>query len=207
LALPAVLIGTLAVGLIQNVRIRDAVALTAYEVALVLPVLAILAARRAGWRSLGFRTFTMNNLALGCGLLVATYMLIVVHNTILLALGVPTQAEAMLKLLELADSPWGIALGGVFVAPLVEEIVFRGFLFQGLRQVYGSRKAILVSSLAFAVMHLQLEALIPTFVLGCSLAYVFDRANSILPGALLHLLVNLLGIGVVMLMTSFPGAF
>jgi membrane protease YdiL (CAAX protease family) len=206
LALPAVLIGTLAVELIQDVRIKDAVALTVYELALVVPVIAILVARRAGVKSLGFRPFTVDNLALGCGLLVATYMAIIIHNSILLALGVPTQAESMQKLLEMTDSPWGIALGGVIVAPLVEEIVFRGFFFQGLRQAYGSKKAILVSSLVFAGMHLQLEALIPTFILGCTLAYVFDKANSIWPGALLHLLVNLLGIGIVLLMTSFPGA-
>jgi membrane protease YdiL (CAAX protease family) len=206
LALPAVLISTLAVELIRDVRIKDAVALTAYELALVVPVVVILMSRKAGWKSLGFRPFTVDNLALGCGLLVATYMAIIIHNSILLALGVPTQAESMRKLLEMTGSPWGIALGGVIVAPFVEEIVFRGFFFQGLRQAYGSKKAILVSSLVFAAMHLQVEALIPTFILGCALAYVFDRANSIWPGALLHLLVNLLGIGIVILMTSFPGA-
>lgn len=206
LALPAVLLGTLAVELIRDVRIKDAVALTAYELALVLPVIIILMSRKADWKSLGFRPFTVDNLAMGCGLLLATYMAIIIHNTILLALGVPTQAESMLKLLEMTDSPWGIALGGIVVAPFVEEIVFRGFFFQGLRQAYGSKKAILVSSLVFAAMHLQLEALIPTFILGCALAYVFDKANSIWPGALLHVLVNLLGIGIVLLMTSFPGA-
>ena len=206
LALPAVLISTFAVELIRDVRIKDAVALTAYELALVAPVIVILMSRRAGWKSLGFRPFTVDNLALGCGLLVATYMAIIIHNTILLALGLPTQAESMQALLEMTDSPWGIALGGVIVAPFVEEIVFRGFFFQGLRQAYGSKKAILVSSLVFAAMHLQLEALIPTFLLGCTLAYVFDKADSIWPGALLHLLVNLLGIGTVMLMSSFPGA-
>jgi membrane protease YdiL (CAAX protease family) len=206
LALPAVLVGTLVVEIIRDAGMKEAVALTAYELALVVPVLVILISRKAGWKSLGFRPFTVDNLAMGCGLLLATYMAIIIHNTILLALGVPTQAESMLKLLEMTNSPWGIALGGVVVAPLAEEIVFRGFFFQGLRQTYGSKKAILVSSLVFAAMHLQLEALIPTFILGCALAYVFDKANSIWPGALLHLLVNLLGIGIVLLMTSFPGA-
>ena len=205
LALPAVLLGTLAVELIRDVRIKDAVALTVYELALLVPVLVIVLSRRAAWKSLGFRPFTMDNLALGCGLLVATYMAIFIHNTILLTLDMPTQAESMLKLLEMTDSPWGIALGGVIVAPFVEEIVFRGFFFQALRRAHGSKKAILLSSLVFALMHLQLEALIPTFILGCALAYVFDKANSIWPGALLHLLVNLVGIGMVMLMSRFPG--
>jgi membrane protease YdiL (CAAX protease family) len=206
LGLPAVLISTLAVELIRDVRIKDAVALTAYELAIVVPVIVILMSRKAGWKSVGFRPFTLDNLALGCGLLVATYMAIIIHNTILLGLGVPTQAESMRMLLEMTESPWGIALGGVIVAPVVEEIVFRGFFFQGLREAYGSKKAILVSSLVFAAMHLQPEAFIPTFILGCTLAYVFDKANSIWPGALLHLLVNFLGIGSVMLMTMFPGA-
>jgi hypothetical protein len=147
LALPAVLISTFAVELIRDVRIKDALALTAYELALVLPVIVILMSRKAGWKSLAFRSFTVDNLALGCGLLIATYVAIIIHNSILLALGVPTRADSMRKLLEMAGSPWGIALGGVIVAPLVEEIVFRGFFFQGLRQAYGSKKAILVSSL------------------------------------------------------------
>jgi membrane protease YdiL (CAAX protease family) len=206
LALPAVVISTFAVELIRDVHIKDAVALTAYELAIVVPVMAILMSRKAGWKSLGFRPFTVDNLSLGCGLLVVTYVAIIIHNTILQAFGVPTQAESMRKLLEMTESPWGIALGGVIVAPMVEEIVFRGFFFQGLRQAYGSKKAMLLSSLVFAVMHLQLEAFIPTFILGCTLAYVFDKANSIWPGALLHLLVNLLGIGIVTLMSSFPGA-
>jgi membrane protease YdiL (CAAX protease family) len=54
-------------------------------------------------------------------------------------------------------------------------------------------------------MHLDPTALIPTFLLGCALAYVFERSRSIWPGALLHMLVNSVGIGAIILMSRYPG--
>jgi membrane protease YdiL (CAAX protease family) len=82
----------------------------------------------------------------------------------------------------------------VIIAPIVEETFFRGFLFAGFRQRYGYNKAALLSSAIFAAAHLQPSVLVPTFVLGYIFSYLYQRSNSILPGMILHFLVNAFGI-------------
>jgi uncharacterized protein len=203
LSVPAALLAGGAALLIQDSSTRTTLALTATELGFLLPLLIYMAWRRIGWRSLGFRAFGLPTLAIGCGALVVTYSLTIVHNSILLALRWHTQAETILRFLQSAGSPWGLVLGGIVVGPLAEELVFRGFFFQGLRQAHGSTKAVLISSAVFATIHLEPAAFIPTFLLGCTLAFVFDRSSSVWPGAILHVLLNAAGIGALLLMPQF----
>jgi cation-transporting ATPase E len=48
-------------------------------------------------------------------------------------------------------------------------------------------------------------ALIPTFILGCLLAYLYQRSNSVWPGVIVHMLVNSLGLCVAYVVTQYPG--
>ena len=79
---------------------------------------------------------------------------------------------------------------GVIFAPIVEEIFFRGFLFQGFRQRYGWIGGLLISAVIFAAAHFDLVAFLPTFLLGALLAYIYPRSNSVWPGIILHILNN-----------------
>ena len=164
------------------------------ELAYLLPVILIFAWRRVHWKHLRFGSFRWNTLGMGCGLLVASYVIIILHNALLFLLGVDTQGEMIVKMFAELESPvWFFIVGAIF-APLVEEIFFRGFLFQGFRERYGWVTGMLLSAAIFAVAHLDLVVLIPTFVLGCLLAYVYHRSNSIWPGVILHFLVNSFGL-------------
>jgi uncharacterized protein len=178
----------------RRAELAQSAAVVLLELAYLLPVVVIFAWRRIHWRHLGFRRFAWNTLSLGCGLLVGSYIIIILHNALLYLLGVDTQGENIVRLFAELDSPvWFLIVGAVF-APLVEEIFFRGFLFQGFRARYGWVTAMLLSAAIFAVAHLDLVVLIPTFILGCLLAYVFHRSNSIWPGVILHFLVNSFGL-------------
>lgn len=170
----------------------------------LLPVVIVFAYRRVPWKSLGFGRFNWGTLALGCGLLIASYMIIVVHNLILTGLGVQTQGDQISKLFELLHTPVWFFIVGALLAPLVEEIFFRGFLFQGLRARYGWVSGLLISSAIFATAHLDPAALIPTFILGSLLAYLYHRSNSIWPGVILHMLVNAFGLISVYVITQYP---
>ena len=175
------------------------------ELAYLLPVVLIFAWRRINWKHLGFGKFSWNTMGLGCGLLIAGYVIILLHNALLLALGVDTQGDEILEIFNKLESPvWFFLVGAVF-APIVEEIFFRGFLFQGFRQKYGWVSAALLSSAVFAVAHLDPVALIPTFILGTVLAYVYHRSNSVWPGIILHFLVNAFGLCSAYALTQFPG--
>jgi uncharacterized protein len=178
----------------RRAELAQSAAVVLLELAYLLPVVIIFAWRRIDWRHLGFRRFAWNTLSIGCGLLIGSYIIIILHNALLYLLGVDTQGENIMRLFAELDSPvWFFIVGAVF-APLVEEIFFRGFLFQGFRARYGWVTAMLLSAAIFAVAHLDLVVLIPTFILGCLLAYVFHRSNSIWPGVMLHFLVNSFGL-------------
>lgn len=85
----------------------------------------------------------------------------------------------------------------VLLPPLAEEIVFRGFLYAGLRR-YGAWVALIVTSLLFAMPHL-LEtsdgkllwiAGIDTFVLSVVLCYLRERTGRLWAGIGVHALKN-----------------
>jgi membrane protease YdiL (CAAX protease family) len=188
----------------RRAELAQSSAIILLELAYLLPVILIFAWRRIYWRHLGFRPFQWSTLGIGCGLLVASYILIIVHNAVLSLLGVETQGENIVKLFAELDSPvWFFIVGAIF-APLVEEIFFRGFLFQGFRQRYGWVTGMLLSAAIFAIAHLDLVVLIPTFVLGCLLAYLFHRSNSIWPGVILHFLVNSFSLLGAYLASNYP---
>jgi membrane protease YdiL (CAAX protease family) len=178
----------------SKTEIAQSAAIALLELSYLLPVILIFAWRRISWRQLGFGQFDWSTLGIGCGFLVAGYVIILLHNALLYLLGVDTQGEAIIEMFAELDSPvWFIVVGAIF-APLVEEIFFRGFLFQGLRPRLGWIAASLVSSAVFAAAHLDLVTLIPTFILGNVLAYVYHRSNSVWPGIFLHFLVNAFGL-------------
>jgi membrane protease YdiL (CAAX protease family) len=82
----------------------------------------------------------------------------------------------------------------VGLAPLFEELFFRGVLFQYLRSRYlavarGLFEAVVISGLAFAALHLG-AAILPILPVGIILALVMNRWNSIWPAIALHLTYN-----------------
>jgi uncharacterized protein len=194
LALIDVVIFVIMLGQERRAELAQSAAVVLLELAYLLPVIFIFAWRRIHWKHLRFSKFEWHTLGIGCGLLIGSYVIIILHNALLFLLGVDTQGENIMKLFAELDSPvWFFIVGAIF-APLVEEVFFRGFLFQGFRARYGWITAMLLSAAIFAIAHLDLVVLIPTFLLGCLLAYVYHRSNSIWPGIFLHFLVNSLGL-------------
>lgn len=87
----------------------------------------------------------------------------------------------------------------VVVAPLIEELFFRGFLFEGLRDSWmGPIGAVLVTSLAWAAIHMQYEmyqlAIIGT--LGILLGIAKLKTRSLYIPIAMHAFNNLLAMGV-----------
>jgi len=164
-----------------------------FEFLLLIPIAIIFLWRKVSWTELGLRRFDPNTLALGCGLLVVVYTLVIINNLIMVALGVVTQADVVADLLGEIDSPILFAFVTAFVAPFTEELFFRGFLFKGLREKFGWVSALIFSSVIFALFHGQIATLIPTFLLGALFAYLYQRTESVFPGMLMHFLVNAMG--------------
>jgi sodium transport system permease protein len=77
------------------------------------------------------------------------------------------------------------------VSPAVcEEHLCRGLLLQGLRREWSAGWAVLLSALAFGILHLSLERLPATTLLGLVLGWITLRSGSIGPAILLHAVHN-----------------
>lgn len=81
-------------------------------------------------------------------------------------------------------------LYAVFVAPIFEEILFRGFILKGFLKNYNKFTAIIVSSLLFALLHLNLSTIIITFISGIFFSYLYIKTKSIIPCIFAHFLSN-----------------
>ncbi len=79
----------------------------------------------------------------------------------------------------------------VITAPLVEEIVFRGYILNTLLETAGERKAIIIASLIFAVCHGEALWILYAFGMGFLLAWVSIREDNIFYGIMLHVGFNL----------------
>mgnify|MGYP000023507340 CR=1 FL=1 len=81
---------------------------------------------------------------------------------------------------------------GVILAPICEEIVFRGLLFNILKNRLGLCAGVLISSVIFASVHYYgVQDLFAVFVFGAVMAWLYHKTNSLIPGILCHALYNL----------------
>jgi membrane protease YdiL (CAAX protease family) len=97
-----------------------------------------------------------------------------------LALGCPLGAPLM-------------ALHALVLAPVVEEAIFRGVVFEAARRRLGTAAAYAVSSAAFALAHRAGPGAVPLAAISLSLAFAYHRCG-LAASALLHSLHNALSL-------------
>lgn len=107
-------------------------------------------------------------------------------------------------------------LGAAVLAPIGEEVLFRGYLFGSLRRLAGdSRTGIAiaygVSALVFALSH-SLAAtegivglLVPSFLIGLVFAWGFDRSGSLIPAIVAHAINNGVALATLLTCINNPG--
>jgi membrane protease YdiL (CAAX protease family) len=75
---------------------------------------------------------------------------------------------------------------GAVLAPLSEEIFFRGLIFGSYYRTKGPLVAYTVSAIVFALLHLNLPAVAPILVLGLGLAWLYRVTGSLTPCVIAH---------------------
>ena len=149
----------------------------------------------ARWSRLGLRlpragslaTLLTLALALACGSLALLYGL----SWALGALDMSARLTLVSGLPARSDPLFGVALAGsLALAPVCEELLFRGVLYQSLRQRIGVWWGIVASAVIFAVLHMQ-PAMIPELLLlGVVTALALEQTRSLYPCILLHMAYN-----------------
>ena len=84
----------------------------------------------------------------------------------------------------------------VLVGPFSEELFYRGFAYSGLASRWGFWPAAYASAGLFAVSHLHIGLLAPTFIAGMVFAWVYKRTGSLWPPVLAHSMQNALALAV-----------
>ena len=89
----------------------------------------------------------------------------------------------------------------VLLAPVCEEIFFRGYLYPALRNRMNKTPAMVLNGLLFAAAHFELLGFLPRFLLGWGLCYIYERNRTLTGSITGHALYN----GLILLLSGILG--
>lgn len=167
------------------------------QVVTMLGVLAWVRLRgRSLWRLLGPVRPRWRHVAMGLGLGLTGLLLVQVTAAVVMS-ALPDAQPPSQALLE-ADGGILVVAGqvvaAVVLAPIIEELIYRGALFQSARSSFGMVGGIVVSALVFAGVHAEVWSSAPAMfgllVLGLWLAAIFHRTGSLVVPVLAHATFN-----------------
>lgn len=127
----------------------------------------------------------------GLGLFTGVFLFVVVGllgNFLAKVIGTPAPQSFTLVIMG-ADYEWQLILllllGGV-IAPMKEEIVFRGIFYPPFRESSGPAKGILLTAGFFALLHFDLVRFLPLLLGGIVLTWLYEKTSSLWPSIIAH---------------------
>ena len=108
------------------------------------------------------------------------------------AIGIPESAGALE--LDSAGAIVMVVIASIILAPTFEETIYRGVLMHGLKEEFSPVKAVMLSALAFMLMHMSPLQVVFQFALGVLSGFVALKSKRLLPSIILHATSNLLAI-------------
>jgi membrane protease YdiL (CAAX protease family) len=98
------------------------------------------------------------------------------------------QADELTKQLVPRSTAHAVALAVIIagVGPFVEELLYRGALFTGLRSGTNAASAAVTTGLLFTLVHLEPRWWLSIFLMSACIGYLRAQSGSLWPGVLLH---------------------
>ncbi len=106
---------------------------------------------------------------------------------------VTAQPQEAVRVMQDATSNAELAVYGlfaIFVAPFVEELIFRGVLYPALKQNGYRHLALWGTSIFFAITHANLPALLPLTFFAVILTFLYETTDNLLAPILTHSIFN-----------------
>ncbi len=157
-------------------------------------VVAVVTRQRTGelasW--LGLRGFNLLGLWRPAVAVLGCYAMVVGYAAIVDALDIEALQPESTVPFEVVRERLTIVLTGVAVvavAPLAEEVFYRGLIFGGLQR-WGFWPAAVISGAVFSGVHLDPGSLIPFFIIGVVLAWLFWRRGNLWESVAFHVIFN-----------------
>lgn len=164
----------------------------------------------AGMKEFGFRKIRIGKLIKNVFLVYGAYLLLAFAVGVLIqAIGLELpgygQQDSYLPLF--GDDALGLSIGVlfvIFIAPFIEELYFRGFVYRVFTKTWPVWLGSVLTAAVFAFVHFQLASFIPLFIVGLFLNWAYQRTKSVWTSVALHMLNNSVAFGVDIYLSRHP---
>ena len=153
------------------------------------------------WRAVGlWRRPTGKGVLLAVGVVIAGVVVQGVYLNLLEWLGVDTENATPSTFIDEEDIIVLVLLSllALLVAPVAEELFFRGFVFGGLANRIGFWRGAALSAAVFSLAHIEPIKLFPMFILGLLFAWLYYKTGSLWSSVMAHFFNNALALGVLL---------
>jgi uncharacterized protein len=177
---------------IESMVGKDLALFIYYNLAVGIPFWIVYSLRNRSENELGFN-LAMGNSKIIFLIIIAT---VAIQSSLTMPLleliPMPDYIKEMFK--NLVNNPRNIfsILTLVVSAPILEELIFRGIILDGLLKRYSPIKAIIVSSFLFGIVHLNPWQFLSAFILGIFIGWVYHRTKSVTLSIAIHAINNLM---------------
>jgi len=87
--------------------------------------------------------------------------------------------------------------------PIMEEIFFRGFMYNACKKRMNVFWSIMITASIFSLLHAHVVGFLPILILGILLAYLYEKTGSLIPSMTVHIIHNLVSLAMVFLVKGF----
>lgn len=169
------------------------VTLSSFHLLLLIFTTYYVRKRGGSFREMGVKSITtkfiMMGILLGITLPLLTTVLSLLTEPIIGSS--PIQEELMKTVKTPSLFPIFLFLGSI-IAPVIEEIYFRGFSYQAFKKKWGANWGTFVNAIFFALLHLDPWVFLHILVIGIVLAYAYEKTGSLPLVMIAHSLNNAL---------------
>jgi membrane protease YdiL (CAAX protease family) len=174
-----------------------------WEVSLVVVAARLTFVKYGGsWERLGLKMPSWSTLGWAAAAVAATFAFAGGYTAILNAFDIDALKSSCDDQIpkELLNNETALIVTSIFaiaVAPVCEEIFFRGFGFSGFWRAWGLALGVIASALLFSVAHIgpsMHKTIIPILGIGCILALTYWRSGNLLSAILAHMANNIFAV-------------
>lgn len=183
---------------LKNTTHRIVVAICSFQGAALVFTHLLLRKHQIGWRE----AFGLNR-SPGRAVLLGVFVglnavpialgLQIVWGLALQTLHLPLPEQEAVKILRATDGLWNrlvLGLAAIVIAPVAEEILFRGLMYPALKQAGYRRTAVWGTSLAFAAIHVNLATFFPLAILSLALIWLYEKTDNLAAPIAAHSFFN-----------------
>ena len=145
------------------------------------------------------------------GIIPIVFIIGIVVYVILNLLKIKPPPQPIVGLLLNENNTMIVLISGIVASifgPIIEEIFFRGVMYNAIKAKIGIFWSILITSIFFSFLHTHaleyfLVGFIPIAILGAFLAYLYEKTGSLIPSITLHILNNVGSVIIVLVFKYF----